>query len=108
MDITQRKTSIFSRFSSWNSHERIVRVEARYVKTYFCLQCVELQFAPAGGVVVAVAVVVAVDGGSSCALGATYRVGGEPGSEINIIDAEITWEVVRISSIESVYHYVQF
>ena len=68
----------------------------------------ELQFAPASGIVVAVAVVVAVDGGSSCALGATYRVGGEPGSEINIIDAEITWEVVRISSIESVYHYVQF
>ena len=54
----------------------------------------ELLFAPAGGVVVAVAVVVAVDGGSSCALGATYRVGGEPGSEINIIDAEITREVV--------------
>ena len=101
MDITQKNTSknfIFSRFSSWNSHERIVRVEARYVKTCFYLQCVELLFAPASGIVVAVAVVVAVDGGSSCALSATYRVGGEPGSkfagEINIIDAEITREVV--------------
>ena len=38
MDITQKNISknfIFSRFSSWNSHERIVRVEARLRQNMF-------------------------------------------------------------------------